>query len=286
MEHLNGHLTERQKKEDEYYNTLNFEYFDPERDIIKAGIKNATITLVGARRRGKSILIRDLYYKIGKHYTKVYLFSGTAEAQGSFWDFIPKKNIFYGVDETKLEKIWEEQGREIENSKETDKTKMPHVMIIFDDVINTNSGVRNSDFICKLYSNGRHYNILSILATQSYKKVSKHARDNTDISIAYSFKNTDDTDDFVKENFSVDSARLGRKIFDGITGNGDYHSIVVLSYLQSKDITKTIKKYLADPSPKMIKEPRKVKTTEKINGLYSNSKVNSGRYNFYSSDEE
>ncbi len=265
------------REEDDMFKTLNFQYFEPLRDIIKSGVKNAAITLVGARRRGKSVLIRDLYYKIGHYYSEVYLFSGTADAQLDFWNFIPKKNIFQGVNETELERIWDSQKKVINSSKETDKKKMPHVLIIFDDVIQDNTGVRSSEFICKMYSNGRHLNICSILATQSFKKVSKHARDNTDITIAYNFKNGDDKDDFVRENISTVSPRLGKKILDSITCNQDYHCIIALNYINSLDTTQMIKKYLAEENPKPRKESRKVIIASAKESLY---KISPSTYEF------
>lgn len=274
---IGSHLTVRQKEEDAYFETLKFIYFDPERDIIKANVKNSAITLVGSRRRGKSYLIRDFYYKIGKYYDKVYLFSGTADVQKDFWNFIDPKNIYEGIDEVALNRILGEQKKVIDNSKETDKTKMPHVMIIFDDIIQDNTSAKSSDFICKMYSNGRHYNILSILATQSLKKISKHARDNTDITIAYAFKNGNDKDDFVDENFSVDSNRIGKKILDSITANEDYHCIVVLNYLATKDIEKMVMRYLADA--KARKEPKRRQPILKMD-LYRGSMTTDSKYKF------
>lgn len=239
-------LSKRKLEEDTYLDSLDFAYFDPVKDIVEAGIKNATITLVGKRRSGKSVLIRDFGYKLHKHFENVYLFSGTSDVQGEFWDWIPKDNIFEGLDETAANNIWKMQTEVIKNSRETDKSKMPHVLVIFDDVITGNQGVRNSDFLAKLYSNGRHVNICSILATQSFKKVSKHVRDNTDISIAYKFKNGDDKNDFAQENFVTSSGHLREGIMDKITGSNDFHCIVVLNHINSTDLLLTVKKYKAD----------------------------------------
>lgn len=238
-------LSRKKVEEKEYLDSLNFEYFHPVKDIIDAGIKNATITLVGKRRSGKSVLMKDFGYQIHSHFDSVYLFSGTSDVQGDFWDWIPKENIFQGLDEMAANTIWDMQKEIIMKSKETDKTKMPHVLVIFDDVITGNQGVRNSDFLAKLYSNGRHLNICSILATQSFKKVSKHVRDNTDISIAYKFKNGDDKKDFADENFVTDSAYLKQGIMDKITGQDDFHCIVVLNHINSTDLLTVVKKYKA-----------------------------------------
>ncbi len=271
------HLTERQRHEDEYFETLNFKYFDPVRDIIKANVKDSAIVLVGSRRTGKSILIRDLYYKIHKYYEDVYLFTETYETNKTFWNFIDKKNVYKGIDEAALNRIWEIQERRINESKETDKHKMPHVLLILDDIIGDNSSAKSSDFLCKVFANGRHACICVLLATQTMKKISKHVRGNADISIGFYFKNIDDKHDFVDENFSVDSRRLGCKILDSIVAQEDHTGIVCLNYLHTTDIERKITKYQA--SEKVPKETgkRKMIISNHIEAPY---KISQSKYRF------
>ena len=178
-------LTPKAIKEQQFVDSLKLKVFDPVKDIINTdkNVKNASITIVGKRRSGKSELIRALYYKLKDYYKTFYLCTHTYETNKDFWKFIDPRNVIIGVNEARLNKIMEEQVAEI--NKAGSKDKAPYICVIFDDIINSESGVRYSDFISNIYANGRQYNIMNILATQSLKKVSKHVRDNTDITICY-----------------------------------------------------------------------------------------------------
>lgn len=243
-------------KENEYVDKLVIKAFDPVEDIIntKKNVKNASITIVGKRRSGKSELIRAMYYKLKGYYKSFYLCTYTYETNKEFWNFIPEKNIIHGINEERLKEILAKQVEEINNAGS--KELAPYICIIFDDIINDETGVRYSSFISNLYANGRHYNICSILATQSLKKVSKHARDNTDITVCYRLKNEEDREAVYSENLTAPSKGIGLKILDKVS-NVPYQSIVFLNYLDRGNID-SVRTYIAD-----LKEVEKIRTTVK-----------------------
>lgn len=241
-------VTPKGRMEQEYVDKLTFKKFDPVKHIIgpKINTKNASITIIGKRRSGKSNLIRDLYHKLKSYYKTFYLCTNTYATNKDFWKFIDPRNIIIGIDEARLSKIIDEQTEAI--NKEKTREDAPYVCIIFDDIITSETGVRYSDFISSLYANGRQYNIMSILATQSLKKVSKHARDNTDITICYRMKNLEDRKAVVEENFEAPTPGIGLKILRKICTE-PFQCVVCLNYADEGDVS-TLRTYIADTNHK------------------------------------
>lgn len=235
-------------REQAYVDKISPQDFDIVKDIIKSriNVKNASVTIVGKRRSGKSVLIRDFYYSLKPYYKTFYLCTNTYDTNIAFWDFIDPQNVIRGIDEARLAKIFKEQEDLVKSAG--DNSKVPYICIIFDDIITSETGARYSDFISTLYANGRHYNTMSILATQSLKKISKHARDNTDITICYRLKNLEDRKTVVEENFEVPTPGIGLKLLRKVC-SVEHQAIVFLNYLIDGDIS-TVRKYIANAKHK------------------------------------
>jgi len=238
-------LSVKQLANKEYVDNIDFDIFNMQTDILM----DSAVTIVGKRRSGKSELIRNIAYELRNKVKDVYLFSGTADTQMDFWNFVPIENVYKGLNEEKLDDIFESQKEMIQQAEadgNKDKSTLPYVMIIFDDVIKGAQGVRHSDKLAFMYCNGRHFNVLSMLCVQGYKSCSPQVRENTDVSIAFRFKNQNTSEDFVKENFNC-SSDIGRRIMTKICEDDEnpHQCIVVLAHLRTGNIEKQIKKYTA-----------------------------------------
>lgn len=128
------------------------------------GLKRESfITVLSTRRSGKSFLIANLIYNFltGQEDNRVdllYMFSNTAKfEQGGRYDFIDKKVIFKANPDNCAKIV----RRLMQIQLETKKKK--HILLVFDDI---DLSAKYSDSIERLATQGRHYNITTILSAQ------------------------------------------------------------------------------------------------------------------------
>ena len=231
-----------------YYNqkvvdSYNFEEFD----IIKEmkGVKNFCATITSKRRTGKSVLMKDLCSKIKNNYESCYVFSLTSEFQSDLFDFVPKENLFTSFDEAKLEHIWNSQAALVKKleARKVKKNDMPHVLILFDDLISEPS-VRKSQILKRLFVAGRHCAIAQIFITQSFTAIPPVLRQNVDLAVAFYLDSAVDRESFAKQYLSTKSNRIGIMIFEKVT-KMPYQAIVVLNFKTDSNPQKTIRTYTA-----------------------------------------
>ena len=126
--------------------------------------RESFICILSTRRSGKSYLIANLIYNFMNNTDDndrtdlLYLFSNTAKfEQNGNYDFIDRRVIFKANPEN-VEKI---VNRILEIQIQTNKKN--HVLLVFDD-IDLSKKYENS--IERLATQGRHYNITTILSAQ------------------------------------------------------------------------------------------------------------------------
>lgn len=234
------------------------EFIDPS----KIGMFDATslpkafsAMIIGKRRSGKSIFLKDMMYKIRKWYKDVYIFSETLYMQPGLYNFIPKENRFYSFDQAKLNEIWDKQAAKImaqlEIDPDADKTKMDHIMVIFDDCINDNH-FRTSEILNRMHVSGRHLCISSCILSQVIGGrwgVNGVCRQNEDLVVCFILKSEDDRDLLVEQFLSTDTKKVGMKLFkDIVSGDEDeFQAIVIENYKNTRYYEKYVKKYVANP---------------------------------------
>jgi len=138
------------------------------------------VIVIAPSNSGKSVLIsnlissRDLPYR--KFFKKnIFIWSSTFHLDDpsfSMSDNIEKENVFNEYNEQSIMEIVNEQTGII---KQYTKKKAPHLLFIFDDVVQDLTQSRQS-VIIKLYFSARHFNISLILLSQQYKMVPRPVR--------------------------------------------------------------------------------------------------------------
>jgi hypothetical protein len=137
---------------------------------------------------GKSNLIVNLLknnvFKYNKIYkNNIFIFSKTAGLDDIYNELkLPKSNIIDNFDEAFINEILDEQTENINDGNS------PNILFIIDDMV-TDLDNQNQ-LIKKLFFNGRHYNLSTIITSQSYHKLPKDVRLN--LSHLILFKIPDD----------------------------------------------------------------------------------------------
>lgn len=155
----------------------------PVYDVAKQMPLDALVLVVGKRRFGKTIFIRDMLSKMWRYFPRGgYVF--TATKHNGFWQqHFPDSRIYGGtnIDWEVVEQIQDEQKRKREERAQTGEAKLNYVPIVFDDVISSRHDMRYVERFLQLVFNGRHYDLLIMIAAQDIKGVPPDVRQNADL---------------------------------------------------------------------------------------------------------
>ena len=159
--------------------------------------------IVAPSNSGKSVLIsnlissRDLPYR--KYFKKnIFIWSSTfhlTDPSFEMSDNIEKGNVYDEYNENTVMEIVNEQ---IEIIKKYTKKKAPHLLFIFDDIIN-DLPMSRQNVMNKLFFSARHYNISLILLSQQYKMVSRPVRLNASDVIIFQTGNNSEVQKIAEE---------------------------------------------------------------------------------------
>ena len=251
MERDSNDLPKLRKKSDTelYVDSLKFSEFDPRQEL--KDVKNFSSVIFSKRRSGKSILVRDMISKIKDWYTDVYLICETGDSQTELYQFVPKQNIKLTFDEPFLETLFNRQKEKIikmssDPNKKVDKTKMPYILIIFDDFI-SNPRVRTSPIFHKYAVMGRHYNIATVCLSQCVggrDGIPKGVRGNQDLIICFMLESEVDREGIAMQFLSLNNKKEGIAILRKIT-EVPYQAIIIKNFVKSVKYDETIRVYNA-----------------------------------------
>ena len=161
------------------------------------------IIVVAPSNSGKSVLISNLISSHDLPYRKffkknIFIFSSTFSLNDpsfSMSDNIEKTNVYDEYNESAVMEIVNEQVGIIHKYS---KKKAPHLLFIFDDVVQdlpmTRQNVMN-----KLFFSARHYNISLILLSQQYKMVARSVRLNASDIIIFQTGNNQEVQKIAEE---------------------------------------------------------------------------------------
>ncbi len=140
---------------------------------------DATVVCYGKRRTGKTWFIRDMMSRMVKFFPFGMVFSKTAF--NGFWQqHIPRDFIYDGLNEAALSGLLEEQQLLVQ-------VKDPHInpykFIILDDIVGKWS--HGHPLLERLFTQGRHYKIFTVITTQYPKLISPALRDNVDYAVIF-----------------------------------------------------------------------------------------------------
>ena len=135
------------------------------------------------RPMDKMDLEGQLYYKDNFKGEDIYLFSASHssdEKLGALIEFkkIPAANIFDGIDEGDLVNMYKRVEDKYKRAVEEEETPA-HSLVIFDDC-SYGGGLKRkiNGIISKIFSNGRHILLSSIITAQKYTTISTTCREN------------------------------------------------------------------------------------------------------------
>ena len=138
---------------------------------------------VGKRRFGKSIHARYLLSKLWPFFPDGgYVFTGTKV--NGYWDqHFPEERIYLGMRMDIIEQIIAKQSAKRERMKELGPAyrDCPYIIMVFDDVVDDQKGMRYTEEIRRLAFMGRHYFVFVLFCTQDAMALSPMIRSNCDI---------------------------------------------------------------------------------------------------------
>ncbi len=152
--------------------------------------------LVACSHSGKTLTIGNMlarkefgYKKILKE--NIFLFSPTYELGDPSMHGVEldEEHVFKDFDETAIQEIMQDQKDII---KRYGKTKAPHILLVFDDLI-AHMPLSKQSLLVKLFFSARHWKISLILTTQSYKHTPKAVRLNSSHMMIFKCNNKEKT---------------------------------------------------------------------------------------------
>lgn len=148
-----------------------FDKIDLRKFKIKTMAPDSTILLLGRRRSGKSILVRDIIFN-HREIPLGLVFSGTEEANPFFGEFIPDCFIHSQYDPQLVQNLIANQAKKVKHARTngfsdtSGKHDKNRSFLILDDMLAEADSWKKEQTIKELFFNGRHYNIFFILTMQ------------------------------------------------------------------------------------------------------------------------
>ena len=170
--------------------------------------------LAGPSNSGKTNLLINMltdkaFYKNFWKPENIFLFSPTVKLDKKL-QLINTVNVYDDWDDTVIQEIVDQQKYILSRPKRYDaenrKKKMPHCLIVLDDLIETGAFKRNSS-LNKLIFRARHYNISLIITSQKLSSITRLIRLNSDYIIFFEPNNGSEYDFFLSE-FASKSTRV------------------------------------------------------------------------------
>lgn len=187
---------------------------------LKNMVCDSVIFCIGRRRSGKSYLLREIMYEMSLRkmpYGQIY--SATEKVHPYFSDFFPKSYIKSELKEGDMESLLKNQERRCrQNAKKLGikdgRSLQNNCFLLLDDVQSDDSVWRKSKAFQKVFTIGRHLNIMMLMAIQFVLGVSPGMRQNIDYVFLFQ---TEGDNDLKKayENYGalVPNFKIFKKLF-------------------------------------------------------------------------
>ena len=206
--------------------------------------------IIGKRRSGKSVLIKELMHHFDKDCgIKAGVICSHSEDVDPFYkEFFPDLFIYNNCNLMckrvieRQEKLLEE-NEELRNKGEPEKDN--RILVVLDDVIDDPTLAKNEDFNNIIY-NGKHYNITLIISVQYVKALPPGARQNPDVVFLF---NTDSETEIKKMYDTYGEKFPSEKVFKNVllTFTKNYQSLVLyLNYIPDATLNDKISFFKAD----------------------------------------
>jgi hypothetical protein len=184
-----------------------------------------------------NLLLRDDFYMNDFEPENIFIVSPSLKTDEKIKKIvsvkeIPESNLFDDYDEDVLEALYELIKEDYNNAIEND-TKPTHKLIIFDDMsFGGKLKDKRNGFMSKLFCNGRHLLINTLITSQKYSDILTTCRENATALILFTCSNKQ------LELIEADHNVLGskkdfQKLFRDATE--EPHSFLVVNYSSSKN---------------------------------------------------
>lgn len=185
---------------------------------------NAIVALIGKRRSGKSVLMRDIAWHLRKELPFGVAMSPTEEANQFFGDFMPQSHIHYDFEKDAIEQILIRQQAISEAVKAGQTTGLPknrNAFIFADDCMYDKSNWRTK-LIRNLFMNGRHWNMFLCFTMQYAMDILPELRENIDYVFIFRNQNKKQKERFYEQFFGMfDDKHEFIKVFDEVAVDND-----------------------------------------------------------------
>jgi len=187
---------------------------------IQKMIKNPICILIAKRNSGKSFLIRDIM-SYNREILAGSVISRTDKVAHFYDQFIPGVLIHDTYRSDIIQKIFDRQQKAIE-----EKWDNKRVFLIFDDVLSEANVWKKDKLIQDIFFNGRHFNIMFLLAMQTPMGISPNLRSNVDYTFILKTCNHSDRKKLYENYAGVfPSFAIFEKVLDACTEN--YSCLVI-----------------------------------------------------------
>jgi hypothetical protein len=166
--------------QDIIYNPLEVDI--PCLDIEKDILDDFTVLIIGRRRSGKSFLARWLFYHLKHRFPAGIVITGTK--LNRFWQqYVPDEFVF---DVEEMNEALESAYRRQKILKEHPELGIDNrFFIILDDVMSDKYKIRFSKELSRAFTDGRHYNVFTVVICQDPFGVGPDLRENADLIFAF-----------------------------------------------------------------------------------------------------
>ena len=144
-----------------------------------------TALFTGRRNTGKSVLMKDVIYRLHKAgLERIVVFSATEGSNHYYESFVPSLFIHTGLDLDVLSGIVDHQKQlvTLQAMGEIPKEQDISLVIVLDDVAYDKKSI-NSEILKQIFFNGRHLHITLLLSLQYLLTLSVPLRSNIDIAL-------------------------------------------------------------------------------------------------------
>jgi len=229
--------------------------FDP--DILP---ENFSAIFYGARRQGKTFLLKHLLSLIKDRFDMVIVFSKTAELyKKTDFSYVPEKNFINGFDDKMIEAILDHRYNTIlrnKANKSSDQKKLERLLFIFDDII-CEPHITNHPTLKKLWVLGRHSLVNCIILSQHTSGICPTIRRNCDFIVVFYPESSDTRETVSKEYLSLKNWQFGSELLKKATSD-EFMSIVIMRDPSAREYSDKVFKFIA---------PKK-QTNFSIKGIY------------------
>ncbi len=183
-----------------------------------------------------NLLLKDEYYLNAFQGDNIYIISPSISNDNKLKLLvkvkdIPSENLFDDFDELVLEQLYNDLQEQYEDFVNENKTP-PNVLIIFDDISFRGSLKTQRGIVSKLFCNGRHLNISTILTTQKYTDINTTCRENNTGCILFSCSDRQ-LESVITDHNRLDNKKQFKKMFRDITK--EPYSFMVINYTNPFD---------------------------------------------------